>query len=100
MGQYRDRSTESTRDEPKIVFGESKSVDYELEFAAIIGKPLARNKRLRATHADEHIFGFVILNDWSGKSPFCELQILCSLIKSTSYSSRHTRFRNDTAGAS
>ena len=44
-------------------------MDYELELAAVVGKPLARGKRLLATEADEHIFGFVLLNDWSGKFP-------------------------------
>ena len=65
MGQYRNAST------GEIVVGPSEKVDYELEFAAIVGKPLPMGKRLLATEADEHIFGFALLNDWSGKSnPF------------------------------
>ncbi|KAK3290867.1 uncharacterized protein B0H64DRAFT_451348 [Chaetomium fimeti] len=68
MGQYRDKSAPTTANEPKpVVYGPSKSVDYELEFAAIIGKPLAMGRRLNAVDADEHIFGFVILNDWSAR---------------------------------
>ncbi|PKS12538.1 hypothetical protein jhhlp_000746 [Lomentospora prolificans] len=62
IGQYRDRSKDGA-----IVDGPSKAVDYEMEFAAIIGQPLARNKRVLATDADEHIFGFVVLNDWSAR---------------------------------
>jgi len=49
------------------VCGPSGALDYELEFAAIIGKPLPMRHRLTATDAAEHIFGFVLLNDWSGK---------------------------------
>ncbi|CAI4214083.1 unnamed protein product [Parascedosporium putredinis] len=60
IGQYRDKSKDGA-----IVDGASKAVDYEMEFAAIVGKPLAMNQRVLATDADEHIFGFVILNDWS-----------------------------------
>ncbi|KAK4149410.1 hypothetical protein C8A00DRAFT_18895 [Chaetomidium leptoderma] len=68
VGQYRDKSAPTTGDELKpVVFGPSKAVDYELEFAAIIGKPLAMRQRLNAVDADEHIFGFVILNDWSAR---------------------------------
>lgn len=67
IGQYRDNSAQTAANEPKpVVFGPSQAVDYELEFAAIIGKPLPMRQRLNAVDADEHIFGFVILNDWSG----------------------------------
>lgn len=64
MGQFRDRKI---RHAP-VVYGPSRQMDYELEFAAIVGKPLPMRQRLRATDADEHIFGFVVLNDWSGMS--------------------------------
>ncbi|EAQ91825.1 hypothetical protein CHGG_00060 [Chaetomium globosum CBS 148.51] len=68
QGQYRDKSVPTTADEPKpVVYGPSNAVDYELEFAAIIGKPLRMGRRLNAVDADDHIFGFVILNDWSAR---------------------------------
>jgi fumarylacetoacetase len=51
----------------EIVFGPSKRMDYELEVGAIIGKPVPRRQRLMAKDASEHIFGFVLVNDWSGK---------------------------------
>lgn len=51
-----------------IVFGQSNRMDYELELGAIVGKPLPRKQRLSAKDAVEHIFGFVLVNDWSGKS--------------------------------
>jgi fumarylacetoacetase len=51
----------------EIVFGPSKRMDFELEVGAIIGKPVPRRQRLMAKDASEHIFGFVLVNDWSGK---------------------------------
>ncbi|KAI9149640.1 Fumarylacetoacetase [Paramyrothecium foliicola] len=42
-------------------------MDYEVELAAVIGKPLPKHQKLTASDADEHIFGFLVLNDWSGK---------------------------------
>jgi len=53
--------------ESEVVFGPCKKMDYELELAAIIGKPLDRRERLTATQAEEHIFGYVLLNDWSAR---------------------------------
>ena len=73
MGQYRDRSSEGT----PVVFGPSRAVDYELEFAAVVGKPLAMRQRLNATEANDHLFGFVVLNDWSGEYllPSCTIAV-------------------------
>ncbi len=65
LGQYVDK-TATTNPKP-VLYGPSRAVDYELEFAAIVGKPLPMRQRLNAVDADEHIFGFVVLNDWSGK---------------------------------
>jgi fumarylacetoacetase len=66
-GQFYDKSAPMTATGvPPVVCGPSRQMDYELEFAAIVGKPLAMNQGLNAKDADEHIFGFVILNDWSG----------------------------------
>jgi fumarylacetoacetase len=42
-------------------------VDYELELGVIVGKSVPRLQGLNAKDADEHIFGMVILNDWSGR---------------------------------
>lgn len=62
--QFRDRSTTP----PAIVAGPSRQMDYEMEFATVIGQPLPMRQRVSAADADKHIFGFVVLNDWSGKS--------------------------------
>jgi fumarylacetoacetase len=52
---------------PPVAFGPSRSMDFELELAAVVGKSLSFQKRLKAVDADEHIFGFVLLNDWSAR---------------------------------
>lgn len=39
-------------------------LDYELEIACIIGK---EGRNIRAEEADEYIFGYCILNDWSAR---------------------------------
>lgn len=64
-GHIIDRSA-ATEEKP-IVFGPSKAMDYELEVGVIVGKPVPMAKGVNAKDADEHIFGLVILNDWSGK---------------------------------
>lgn len=74
-----------------IVYGPSQKVDYEVELAAVIGKPLPMKQRLNAKDAEEHIFGFVILNDWSGK-----LMAHSNVRKTlTLFSPRYPRFRNE-----
>lgn len=39
-------------------------LDYELEIACVIGK---EGKNIKAEHAEEYIFGYCILNDWSAR---------------------------------
>jgi fumarylacetoacetase len=63
-GQYRD-------EEGKVVFGATKRLDYELEVAAVIGKPSVLGEPVAIENADEYIFGCVLLNDWSGKLASC-----------------------------
>ena len=55
--------------ESDVVFGPCKKMDYELELGCIIGKPLARRQKVLASNADDHVFGYVLVNDWSGESP-------------------------------
>jgi fumarylacetoacetase len=61
QGQYKTK-------EGKVVFGPTNKLDYELEVAAFIGKATELGKPVRVEEAEEHIFGLVLLNDWSGKS--------------------------------
>ena len=42
----------------------TQALDYELEVAAVIGKP---GRDITAEKAMEHIFGFTIINDWSAR---------------------------------
>lgn len=51
----------------KVIYGPCKNMDYELELAAIIGKPIRYGESVTAKEAGHHIFGFVLLNDWTGK---------------------------------
>jgi fumarylacetoacetase len=64
QGHFFDRSA-ATEKKP-IVYGPSQALDYELEIGVIVGKGVSRLQGLNAKDADDHIFGFVILNDWSG----------------------------------
>lgn len=54
-------------DPQTLVFGTTEQMDFELEFACVIGKPSKQGEPVKIADADEHIFGFVLLNDWSGK---------------------------------
>jgi len=62
-GQYREGS------KGDIVFGATKRLDYELEIAAVIGKSSVLGSPISIENADDHIFGLVLLNDWSGEKP-------------------------------
>lgn len=46
-------------------FGASERFDFELELGAIVGQPSAGPVSVR--QADEMIFGYVLLNDWSAR---------------------------------
>jgi fumarylacetoacetase len=63
LGQFTDYSDP----EKSIVFGPTRALDYELEVGAIIGRPVAPGTLLNAKDADEHIFGLVLVNDWSAR---------------------------------
>ena len=48
-------------------WGPTKRLDIELELGAIVGRPTQMGDRLTVAQADEHIFGYVLLNDWSAR---------------------------------
>ena len=54
-------------DAPAPVFGPSKSFDYELEMAFLIGPPNSLGEPVPIDRALDHIFGFVLMNDWSAR---------------------------------
>ncbi|MGB0522312.1 MAG: fumarylacetoacetase [Flammeovirgaceae bacterium] len=51
----------------KPVYGPSKRMDFELEMAFIIGKNTEIGETVSTADAEEHIFGFVLFNDWSAR---------------------------------
>ena len=52
--------------EPPL-FSATRSLDFELEMAAIIGQPNALGEPVSTAAAEDHIFGFVVFNDWSAR---------------------------------
>ena len=54
-------------DAPGPIFGPSRSLDYELETAFLIGPGNALGKPVPIDRATDHIFGLVLMNDWSAR---------------------------------
>jgi fumarylacetoacetase len=53
--------------DPGPRFGPSQRLDYEYELGAVIGKDSALGRPIPIEEAEDYIFGFVILNDWSAR---------------------------------
>jgi fumarylacetoacetase len=51
----------------EVVYGESKTLDFELELGFIVGKNSKLGEPVSTEYAEEHIFGVVLLNDWSAR---------------------------------
>ena len=49
------------------VFGPSRLLDYEIEMAVFVGPGNDQGGRVAMSDALDHIFGMVILNDWSAR---------------------------------
>jgi len=49
------------------VFGPSRSFDYELEMAFLIGPGNSLGEPIPIDRASDHIFGLVLMNDWSAR---------------------------------
>lgn len=49
------------------IFEACRKLDMELEMAAIVGTPNAMGQPITVDQANEMIFGYVILNDWSAR---------------------------------
>ncbi|MFN2507548.1 MAG: fumarylacetoacetase [Chthoniobacterales bacterium] len=54
-------------DAPAPLFGPSRSLDYELETAFLIGPGNSLGEPVPIERAEEHIFGMVLMNDWSAR---------------------------------
>ncbi|MEH2623860.1 fumarylacetoacetase [Bradyrhizobium sp. AZCC 1719] len=48
-------------------FGPCKRLDFELEMGVVVGQPSLMGEMINEKQAEEMIFGFVILNDWSAR---------------------------------
>ncbi len=48
-------------------FGPSARLDYELELGLIVGQPNDPGEPIPMASAEEHLFGVVLLNDWSAR---------------------------------
>jgi fumarylacetoacetase len=48
-------------------FGACKRLDFELEIGFVVGQPSQMGEMLTEQQAEEMIFGFVLLNDWSAR---------------------------------
>jgi len=51
----------------QAIFGASRLLDFELEMGYIVAKEIPYGEKLAIDNAPEHIFGFVLLNDWSSR---------------------------------
>ncbi|UOB53908.1 fumarylacetoacetase [Acinetobacter junii] len=49
------------------IFSATRKLDFELETAFIVGKPTQLGQPIAIENAWDHIFGMVLLNDWSAR---------------------------------
>ncbi len=49
------------------LFGPTKRLDIELEMATVIGKGNEIGDQISVDEAEEHVFGFLLFNDWSAR---------------------------------
>jgi fumarylacetoacetase len=54
-------------DSDSPVFGPSERLDYEFELGAVIGAGNALGSPIPIAEAEQHILGYVLLNDWSAR---------------------------------
>lgn len=54
-------------DAPAPSFGPSRSLDFELELGFLVGPGNALGQPIPIDRADDHIFGLLLVNDWSAR---------------------------------
>jgi fumarylacetoacetase len=54
-------------DQDRPIFGACRKLDIELETGFIVGKGNALGEPIPVEQAEQHIFGMVLLNDWSAR---------------------------------
>ena len=52
---------------PAPLFGPCKALDFELEMGFVVGPGNRLGEPIAAAEAEEHIFGWVLVNDWSAR---------------------------------
>ncbi|MBA3960280.1 MAG: fumarylacetoacetase [Chthoniobacterales bacterium] len=63
----RPRGQTKAPDATEPAFGPSKALDFELETAFLIGPPNELGEPIPIERATDHIFGLVLMNDWSAR---------------------------------
>uniref|UniRef100_A0A7V5CU12 fumarylacetoacetase n=1 Tax=Acidobacterium capsulatum TaxID=33075 RepID=A0A7V5CU12_9BACT len=48
-------------------YGLSRLLDYELEMGFFVGRGNARGEAISIAHAEDHLFGLCLVNDWSAR---------------------------------
>jgi fumarylacetoacetase len=66
-GVRRPQGQTKAADAAPPTFGPTKSLDYELEMAFLIGPGNSLGQPVPIERALDHIFGFVLMNDWSAR---------------------------------
>ncbi|KAJ4152184.1 hypothetical protein NW765_017693 [Fusarium oxysporum] len=64
---HRPRGVIRNPQDSSVSFGPSKRMDYEAEIGVFVSQPLPMRKTITADEANDYIFGFVVLNDWSAR---------------------------------
>jgi fumarylacetoacetase len=54
-------------DDSRPNFGPSVRLDYELELGLLISRPNAKGQPIPIEHAEDHLFGATLFNDWSAR---------------------------------
>lgn len=61
------KTAPAAAEEPVPVFGPVRALDYELELGLIVGLGNALGTRIPIAEARRHMFGVVLVNDWSAR---------------------------------
>ncbi|GAM87654.1 hypothetical protein ANO11243_056810 [Dothideomycetidae sp. 11243] len=68
VGQYFEHGSEGLKGTRKqVTCAPARWMDYELEMGVVVGKPVPRGHFVTAAKALEHVFGYILLNDWSAR---------------------------------
>src|SRR6185437_8858468 len=64
---HRPRGQTKADDAPAPTLGPSQAVDFELEMGLLIGRENELGEPIAVDRAAEHVFGMVLVNDWSAR---------------------------------